>query len=112
MRYISLTCHFQPLLQRDFISQLAKRGMSELAKSILGYLDADSLRNAEQVDTKISKKCYKILCVGVSWVAQCDKRWHAVEGVRREPSQKQQNVAGTVRKARLGQIPIQGLPSG
>ena len=40
---------FQPLLQRDFISQLAKRGMSELAKNILGYLDADSLRNAEQV---------------------------------------------------------------
>lgn len=39
----------QPLLQRDFISQLAKRGMSELAKNILGYLDADSLRNAEQV---------------------------------------------------------------
>ena len=44
-----LKSFFQPLLQRDFISQLAKRGMSELAKNILGYLDADSLRNAEQV---------------------------------------------------------------
>ena len=40
----------KPLLQRNFISQLAERGMSELAKNILGYLDADSLRSAEQVN--------------------------------------------------------------
>ena len=88
--------------------------MSELAKSILGYLDADSLRNAEQVEKRffVNENCYKFFCVGVSWLAQCDKRWHAVEGVRREPSQKQQNVAGTIRKARLGEIPFQGLPSG
>ena len=41
--------HIQPLLQRDFISQLAKEGLPDLAKCILGYLDSKSLRNAEMV---------------------------------------------------------------
>lgn len=53
----------QPLLQRDFISQLAKRGMSELAKGILGYLDADSLRNAEQV----CRGWYTVINEGMLW---------------------------------------------
>jgi F-box and WD-40 domain protein 1/11 len=53
----------QPLLQRDFISQLAKRGMSELAKNILGYLDADSLRSAEQV----CRGWYNVINNGMLW---------------------------------------------
>lgn len=39
----------QPLLQRDFITQLATEGLPDLAKCILGYLDSKSLRNAEMV---------------------------------------------------------------
>jgi len=40
----------QPLLQRDFITQLATEGLPDLAKCILGYLDSKSLRNAEMVN--------------------------------------------------------------
>jgi len=53
----------QPLLQRNFISQLAERGMSELAKNILGYLDADSLRSAEQV----CKGWHSVINNGMLW---------------------------------------------
>ncbi|KAJ8952902.1 hypothetical protein NQ318_006519 [Aromia moschata] len=51
-------CHYQhghinsylkPMLQRDFISLLPKKGLDHVAEHILSYLDADSLRNAELV---------------------------------------------------------------
>ena len=38
-----------PMLQRDFIGQLAARGLEHIAEKILGYLDNQSLMSTELV---------------------------------------------------------------
>jgi F-box and WD-40 domain protein 1/11 len=38
-----------PMLQRDFIGQLAAHGLEHIAEKILGYLDDQSLRSTELV---------------------------------------------------------------
>lgn len=69
---ISRMCHTQhgvinsylkPLLQRDFISLLPKRGLDHVAENILSYLDAKSLCAAEQV----SKESYRVISEGNLW---------------------------------------------
>ncbi|CAG9857747.1 unnamed protein product [Phyllotreta striolata] len=65
-------CHYQhghidsylkPMLQRDFISQLPKKGLDHVAENILSYLDADSLRNAELV----CKEWFRVISEGMLW---------------------------------------------
>ncbi|XP_046431789.1 beta-TrCP isoform X2 [Neodiprion pinetum] len=65
-------CHYQhghinaylkPMLQRDFISLLPKKGLDHVAESILSYLDADSLCAAEMV----CKEWYRVISEGMLW---------------------------------------------
>ncbi|KAK0165071.1 hypothetical protein PV328_003625 [Microctonus aethiopoides] len=65
-------CHYQhghintflkPMLQRDFISLLPKKGLDHVAESILSYLDADSLYSAELV----CKEWYRVISEGMLW---------------------------------------------
>ncbi|XP_063985854.1 beta-TrCP isoform X1 [Diachasmimorpha longicaudata] len=65
-------CHYQhghintflkPMLQRDFISLLPKKGLDHAAESILSYLDAESLCSAELV----CKEWYRVISEGMLW---------------------------------------------
>ncbi|CAD5124426.1 DgyrCDS12709 [Dimorphilus gyrociliatus] len=65
-------CHYQhgqvnlflkPMLQRDFISALPAKGLEHIAETILTYLDATSLRAAEQV----CKEWKRVIEEGMLW---------------------------------------------
>lgn len=69
---LSRMCHYQhghinaylkPMLQRDFISLLPKKGLDHVADNILSYLDADSLFAAELV----SKEWNRVISEGMLW---------------------------------------------
>lgn len=69
---LSQMCHYQhghinaylkPMLQRDFISLLPKKGLDHVADNILSYLDADSLFAAELV----SKEWNRVISEGMLW---------------------------------------------
>ena len=45
----SVNSYLKPMLQRDFITLLPKKGLDHVAEAILGYLDAKSLCAAELV---------------------------------------------------------------
>lgn len=69
---LSRMCHYQhghinaylkPMLQRDFISLLPKKGMDHVAEGILSYLDSESLTSAELV----CKVWYKVISEGMLW---------------------------------------------
>ncbi|XP_022692216.1 beta-TrCP-like isoform X2 [Varroa jacobsoni] len=52
-----------PMLQRDFISLLPKKGLDHLAEIILSYLDVQSLANAQCV----SREWYRVIAEGMLW---------------------------------------------
>lgn len=52
-----------PMLQRDFISLLPKKGLDHLAENILSYLDDKSLANAQCV----SREWYRVIAAGMLW---------------------------------------------
>ncbi|GJQ77690.1 putative protein dimerization protein [Trypoxylus dichotomus] len=65
-------CHYQhghinsylkPMLQRDFISLLPKKGLDHVAENILSYLDAESLCAAELV----CKEWLRVISDGMLW---------------------------------------------
>lgn len=65
-------CHYQhghinaylkPMLQRDFISLLPKKGLDHVAEGILSYLDSESLAAAELV----CKEWYRVISKGMLW---------------------------------------------
>ncbi|XP_071447828.1 beta-TrCP [Hetaerina americana] len=69
---LSRMCHYQhghvnsflkPMLQRDFISLLPKKGLDHVAENILSYLDADSVCAAELV----CKEWYRVISEGMLW---------------------------------------------
>ncbi|ELT91658.1 hypothetical protein CAPTEDRAFT_148311 [Capitella teleta] len=69
---ISRMCHHQhgqvntylkPMLQRDFISALPAKGLDHIAENILSYLDAESLKSAEQV----CREWYRVISDGMLW---------------------------------------------
>uniref|UniRef100_T1JH37 F-box domain-containing protein n=1 Tax=Strigamia maritima TaxID=126957 RepID=T1JH37_STRMM len=69
---LSKMCHYQhgyvnafltPMLQRDFISFLPKKGLDHVAETILSYLDAKSLCAAELV----CKEWYRVISDGMLW---------------------------------------------
>jgi F-box and WD-40 domain protein 1/11 len=69
---LSRMCHYQhghidaflkPMLQRDFISLLPKKGLDHVADNILSYLDAESLFAAELV----SKEWNRVISEGMLW---------------------------------------------
>ncbi|XP_050716778.1 beta-TrCP-like isoform X1 [Eriocheir sinensis] len=69
---LSRMCHYQhghinaflkPMLQRDFITLLPKKGLDHVAEKILGYLDAKSLREAELV----CKEWHRVIADGLLW---------------------------------------------
>lgn len=71
-KILSRMCHYQhghinaflkPMLQRDFISLLPKKGLDHVADNILSYLDAESLFAAELV----SKEWNRVISEGMLW---------------------------------------------
>ncbi|XP_070500078.1 F-box/WD repeat-containing protein 1A isoform X1 [Chironomus tepperi] len=71
-KLLSRMCHYQhghinaflkPMLQRDFISLLPKKGLDHVADNILSYLDAESLFAAELV----SKEWNRVISEGMLW---------------------------------------------
>ncbi|CAH4034402.1 beta-TrCP isoform X1 [Pieris brassicae] len=65
-------CHYQhghinaylkPMLQRDFISMLPKKGLDHVAENILSYLDASSLCAAELV----CREWQRVISEGMLW---------------------------------------------
>ncbi|BET01724.1 D domain of beta-TrCP [Nesidiocoris tenuis] len=69
---LSRMCHYQhghinsylkPMLQRDFISLLPKKGLDHVAENILSYLYSDSLCAAELV----CKEWYRVISEGMLW---------------------------------------------
>lgn len=69
---LSRMCHHQhghinsylkPMLQRDFISLLPKKGLDHVAENILSYLDASSLYSAELV----CKEWNRVISEGMLW---------------------------------------------
>jgi F-box and WD-40 domain protein 1/11 len=69
---LSRMCHYQhghinaflkPMLQRDFILLLPKKGLDHVADNILSYLDAESLFAAELV----SKEWNRVISEGMLW---------------------------------------------
>lgn len=69
---LSRMCHYQhghinaflkPMLQRDFITLLPKKGLDHVAEKILSYLDAKSLREAELV----CKEWHRVIADGLLW---------------------------------------------
>lgn len=69
---LSRMCHHQhghintflkPMLQRDFISMLPKKGLDHVAETILSMLDAESLNSAQMV----CKEWYRVISEGMLW---------------------------------------------
>ncbi|KAG8201466.1 hypothetical protein JTE90_024335 [Oedothorax gibbosus] len=58
----------KPMLQRDFISLLPRKGLEHIAECILSYLDAQSLRSAELV----SKQWLRVISEGKLWKKQIE----------------------------------------
>ena len=81
--------------------------MAELAKNILGYLDSDSLRSAEQVEK--GKILFSNNFQGMQKLAQRHKQRYAVEVLCRESSQAELAVERSLRTSRLVQISIPRL---
>ncbi|XP_050293329.1 beta-TrCP isoform X1 [Anthonomus grandis grandis] len=80
---LSRMCHYQhghinsylkPMLQRDFISLLPKKGLDHVAENILSYLDADSLRNAELV----CKEWFRVISEGMLWKKLIERKVRTV----------------------------------
>ncbi|CAF3345927.1 unnamed protein product [Rotaria sp. Silwood1] len=51
-----------PMLQRDFIGQLAARGLEHIAEKILGYLDDQCLKSTELV----CREWYHVISEGIN----------------------------------------------
>lgn len=71
-RLLTRMTHFQhsqinsflnPMLQRDFISLLPKKGLDHVAENILSYLDSNSLCSAELV----CKEWHRVISEGMLW---------------------------------------------
>lgn len=60
----------RPMLRRDFISLLPKKGLDHVAESILSYLDAKSLCAAELV----CKEWYQVISEGMLWKKLIERR--------------------------------------
>jgi len=93
-------CHYQhghinsflqPMLQRDFISFLPKKGLDHIAENILSYLDDNSLRNAELV----CKEWRRVIADGMLWKKLIERKVRT-DSLWRGLSEK-----------RLGCLPIQ-----
>merc|ERR1719266_2884140 len=59
----SINSYLKPILQRDFITLLPKKGLDHVAEAILGYLDAKSLCAAELV----CRSWLRVISDGMLW---------------------------------------------
>ncbi|CAF1474685.1 unnamed protein product, partial [Adineta ricciae] len=73
-----------PMLQRDFVGQLATRGLEHIAEKILGYLDDRSLVSTELV----CREWYHVISAGMLWKkliegkVQSDTLWQGLANRR------------------------------
>merc|ERR1711963_246579 len=59
----TVNAFLKPMLQRDFISLLPKKGLDHVAENVLSFLDARSLCAAELV----SKEWLRVISEGMLW---------------------------------------------
>lgn len=59
----AVNAFLKPMLQRDFVSLLPKKGLDHVAENVLSFLDARSLCAAEQV----SKEWHRVISEGMLW---------------------------------------------
>ncbi|GIX73447.1 hypothetical protein CDAR_406361 [Caerostris darwini] len=69
-QHSQISSFLRPMLQRDFISLLPKKGLDHVAESILSYLDAKSLCASELV----SKEWYRVISEGMLWKKLIERR--------------------------------------
>jgi len=62
-QHSQINFYLSPMLQRDFISLLPKKGLDHVAEKILGYLDGKSLCNAELV----CKQWHQVISERMLW---------------------------------------------
>lgn len=62
-QHSQINTFLKPMLQRDFISLLPKKGLDHVAENILSYLDAKSLCAAELV----CKEWHRVISEGMLW---------------------------------------------
>uniref|UniRef100_T1K2I1 D domain-containing protein n=3 Tax=Tetranychus urticae TaxID=32264 RepID=T1K2I1_TETUR len=62
-QHSQINTYLRPMLKRDFISLLPKRGLDHVAETILSYLDVGSLRCAELV----CREWYRVITDGMLW---------------------------------------------
>ncbi|RWS31319.1 F-box/WD repeat-containing protein 1A-like protein [Leptotrombidium deliense] len=62
-QHSQINTFLKPMLQRDFISLLPKKGLDHVAENILSYLDAKSLCSAELV----CKEWHRVISEGMLW---------------------------------------------
>jgi F-box and WD-40 domain protein 1/11 len=69
-QHSQINCFLKPMLQRDFISLLPKKGLDHVAETVLSYLDAKSLCSAELV----CKEWYRVISEGMLWKKLIESR--------------------------------------
>ncbi|CAG2105452.1 unnamed protein product [Medioppia subpectinata] len=69
-QHSQINCYLKPMLQRDFISLLPKKGLDHVAETVLSYLDAKSLCSAELV----CKEWYRVISEGMLWKKLIESR--------------------------------------
>jgi len=62
-QHSAIDAFLKPMLQRDFISLLPKKGLDHVAETILSYLDSNSLCAAELV----CKEWHRVISEGMLW---------------------------------------------
>ncbi|KAI1278067.1 F-box/WD repeat-containing protein 1A [Halotydeus destructor] len=62
-QHSQINCFLKPMLQRDFISLLPKKGLDHVAENILSFLDAPSLTAAELV----CREWHRVISEGMLW---------------------------------------------
>ena len=65
--------YLKPMLQRDFISLLPKKGLDHVAEAILSYLDAQSLCAAELV----CRPWLRVISDGMLWKKLIERKVHS-----------------------------------
>jgi F-box and WD-40 domain protein 1/11 len=68
----SINSYLKPILQRDFITLLPKKGLDHVAETILSYLDAKSLCAAELV----CRSWLRVISDGMLWKKLIERKVH------------------------------------
>merc|ERR1739844_472156 len=93
----SVNSYLKPMLQRDFITLLPKKGLDHVAETILSYLDAKSLCAAELV----CRSWLRVISDGMLWKKLIERKVHT-DSLWRGPAERRGWIA-TLFKPRPGE---------